>query len=108
MDKEIPEGLVPYMAVSADTGGRTPVAWVDAGGNLMPVEVAPTYPVLPDGARYIYDRDEVLQMANRLVYAPASAFSKIEAVSESNTTVRAPMRESVVRPAALAVFGTRG
>lgn len=108
MDKEIPEGLVPYMAITADTSGRTPVAWVDAGGNLMPVEVAPTYPVLPEGARYIYDRDEVLQMANRLVYVPASAFSQIEAVSESNTTVRAPMRESVARPAALAVFGPRG
>lgn len=108
MDKEIPEGLVPYMAVTADTGGRTPIAWVDAGGNLMPVEMSPTYPMLPEGARYIYDRDEVLQMANRLVYVPASAFSQIEAVSESNTTVRAPMRESVAHQAALTVFGPRG
>lgn len=108
MDKEIPEGLTPYMAVAADTGGRTPVAWIDAGGNLMPVEVAPTYPVLPEGARYIFSRDEVLNLAGRLVYAPASAFSEIEAVNENHTTVRAPMRESVSRPAALAVFGSRG
>lgn len=108
MDKELPEGLVPYMAVAADTGGRTPIAWVDAGGNLMPVEVAPTYPVLPEGARYIFDKDELLHLAGRLVYAPPSAFSAIESVSESNTTVRAPMRESVSRPAALAVFGSRG
>lgn len=108
MDNSIPEGLTPYMAVTADTGGRTPVGWVDAGGNLMPVEVAPTYPVLPDGARYIFDRDELLQLAGRLVYAPTSAFSEIAPVSEDHTTTRAPMREGVSRPAVLAVFGPRG
>ncbi|MGL5248467.1 MAG: hypothetical protein ACRC8U_09755 [Brooklawnia sp.] len=87
------DGLNVVAARGEDTGGRTPLAWLDANGGLMPVEPALVYPALPPGGKYLYTRDEVLEAAGRMIVLPTP--SEISAVTADHRTPKEPMRTSV-------------
>ena len=101
MSDAIPTGLSVAASRGEDTGGRTPLAWLDATGGLMPVEPALVYPVLPPGGKYLYTRDEVLEAAGRMIILPT--MSEVAAVSMDERTPKEPMRTSV-RSAAKRAF----
>ena len=99
-----PEGMSVAAERVADTGGRHPIAWLDARGNLMPVEAAVVYPALPDGARYIYDREEVLREAGRMVILADTS----DVAAMTGQSPKPPMTSSVSRAAKRAFMDPQG
>ena len=78
--------------------GSEPIAWVDAGGNVLPVEKYQPLSFLPNGARYLFTPDEVREAMNphfsgRVVVAAAPT------ADVTHVTGEIPSPQETMKPA---------
>jgi hypothetical protein len=56
----MPEGLNVVASRHLEVAdGKYPIAWVDDGGNVLPVEKHQLLSILPPGASYLFDMEEL-------------------------------------------------
>jgi len=96
----IPEGMnlvIDNRLVMAD--GRHPIAWVDAGGNVLPVEKHQPLSLLPAGAEYLFTPDDVRAALTSRVLTGVRAKATVAPSEVAHATGEAPPPRVDPRPA---------
>lgn len=96
----IPEGMnlvVDNRLVMSD--GSHPIAWVDAGGNVLPVEKHQPLSFLPPGAEYLFTPDDVRAALSSRVLTGVRVKSTVAPSEVAHATGEAPPPKVDPRPA---------
>lgn len=107
----MPEGLTVVASRHLEmSDGRYPIAWVDSMGNMLPVEKHTPLSILPSGAQYLFDEDDIREASGARVYTQAAPTIQDRAAMEQATGA-APAavpsaRPEVSRAQALSAFNS--